>query len=74
MTFKPTLNKLNIVVILALLAALLLPVMGVAAGQTVAVHELFESDSADNAQTGVSAGTAIACGCGDPGGQSGGCC
>lgn len=78
MTFRPTLNKVNIVVVLALLAALLaallLPVMGVAVTQAVAVHELFDAGTAETAQTEAGPGTAIACSCGDPGGHGGGCC
>lgn len=76
MTFSTRLNKLNLLLVLALLAALLIPVMGFAAGQSLAFNELFESDSAENARSTPDQGTAIACQCGDPGGGTGGggCC
>jgi hypothetical protein len=75
MTFKAHLNKVNLVLVLALLAALLVPVMGFAAGESIAFNALFDSDSAENAKTELSPGTAIACSCGDPGGGAGsGCC
>jgi hypothetical protein len=75
MTFNTRLNKVNLLLLLALLAALLVPVMGVATGQTVAVNELFDSDSAENAHMLPNESTTIACSCGDPGGGgNGGCC
>jgi hypothetical protein len=74
MTFKAHLNKVNLVLVLALLAALLVPVIGFAAGQTVAFNALFDSGSTENAHSNGGPTTAIACGCGDPGGASGGCC
>lgn len=75
MTFSTRLNKVNLLLVLALLAALLVPVMGFAAGQSLAFNELFESDSAENARPTSDQGTAIACACGDPGGTGGaGCC
>ena len=75
MTFKAHLNKVNLVLVLALLAALLVPVMGFAAGETIAFNALFDSDSAENAHTAKPGpSSAIACGCGDPGGGTGGGC
>lgn len=74
MTFKPTLNKLNLLLVFALLAALLIPVMGVAASQSVAFNALFDSGSVENTQSGITQGSAIACSCGDPGGAGTGCC
>ena len=76
MTFNTRLNKVNLLLVLALLAALLIPVMGFASGQSIAFNELFDSDSAENTHSVLSEGTAIACACGDPGGGSGGsgCC
>ena len=77
MTFSTRLNKVNLLLVLALLAALLVPVMGFAAGQSLAFNELFDSDSAESARSAPDQGTAIACNCGDPGGGSGGgtgCC
>jgi hypothetical protein len=73
MTFKAHLNKVNLLLVLALIAALLVPVMAVAAGQSIAFNELFDADSAENAHAAPNQGTAIACNCGDPGGGPG-CC
>jgi len=76
MTFNSRLKKVNLLLVLALLAALLIPVMGVvAAGQSIAFNEeRLESGSAQNAHTDLSPITAIACECPDPGSGTGGCC
>lgn len=75
MTFKLNLNKVNLVLVLALLAALLVPVIGFAAGQSVAFNANTDSGSIDNAHAKLNPGTEIACSCGDPGGGgTGGCC
>lgn len=75
MTFNTRLNKVNLLLVLALLAALLVPVMGVAVGQSIAVNELFDSNSADSSHPILNEGTAIACNCSDPGSGGGsGCC
>lgn len=73
MTFKAHLGKVNLVLVLALLAALLMPVLGVAAGQAIASHENFDTGTAANVHSDSSPVTSIACSCGDPGGN-GGCC
>lgn len=74
MTFKAHLGKINLILVLALLAALLVPVLGIATGQAIASHEDFDSGTAENIHADESPVTSIACGCGDPGGNSGGCC
>jgi hypothetical protein len=75
MTFKNHLNKVNLVLVLALLAALLVPVIGFAAGETVAFIENLDAGAAENAHTDLNSGIEIACACGDPGGGgSGSCC
>lgn len=76
MTFKTHLNKVNLVIVLALLAALLVPVIGFAAADTIAYNENLEAGAAENAHTNLNSGIEIACSCGDPGGggNSGGCC
>jgi hypothetical protein len=75
MTFSTRLNKVNLLLVLALLVALLVPVMGFAAGQSIAYNELFESGSTENVHSTLDQGLAIACVCGDPGGSGpNGCC
>jgi hypothetical protein len=78
MTFKARHGAMNLLLVVLLLAALEVAVFGAAASQTVAANEslnkiLVGGDPGHKALE-TSSGTAIACGCGDPGGGSGGCC
>ena len=73
MTFKAHLGKVNLFLILALLAALLAPVLGVATVQALASHENFDAGTAENAHPGNRPVTSIASGCGEPGGNGGSC-
>jgi hypothetical protein len=73
MTFKTHVSKVYLVLVIALLAALLVPVLGIAAGQAIASHEDLDSGAAENVHLDSSPVTEIACSCGDPGGGNG-CC
>jgi hypothetical protein len=75
MTLITHFRKVNLLVVLALLAALLVTAVGFMAAQSIDIdiEGTLGGDSAEGAHLIQSEGTAIACACGDPGG-GGGCC